>query len=115
MNIDELKKFFELQTWIFARTYAKYAPHEYIVRDKVLGDDSDFAKAVEFIRQNGIRMFYYKTERRYLFLDGYFYWTMGDSIEKANIINRCKPDDYDIVFMQKGTQAKKRADEDWTK
>lgn len=95
------------QNWVFAKTYAAFAPHEYVIRGKCFGDDEQFFAACQCILDHGIRMFYYKTERKYLFLDGYFYWIMGDEVnEERKVINRCRPEDYDIVFMRRGTQAK---------
>lgn len=109
MNKEQFRAFIDAQTWVFASTYAKYAPHEYVMRHKVRGTDDDFERAVRCIHRNGIRMLYYKTERQYLFFEGYFYWTIDDSeLKKPIVINRCKPEDYDIVFMQKGTMAKKK-------
>ena len=35
---EDLKKFIENQNWIFAKTYAKTWPHEYIVQEKVDND-----------------------------------------------------------------------------
>ena len=104
MDLNQLKSFFNQQKWTFAKTYAAFAPHEYILKDKIDGSCEEFAKAVETILTQGMRMFYYKKERKYLFLDGYFYWAMTDNPAEANIINRCKPEDYDIVFMKRGTQ-----------
>lgn len=104
MDLNQLKSFFNQQKWIFAKTYAAFAPHEYIVKDKIIGFDREFTEAVETILDKGMRMFYYKKERKYLFLDGYFYWAMTNNPAEATIINRCKPEDYDIVFMKRGTQ-----------
>lgn len=103
-----IKEYFDKQDWKFAKTYAAFAPHEYIIRGKCYGNDDMFFAACRYILDNGMRMFYYKHERTYLFLDGYFYWLMGEEVsEDRTVINRCKPDDYDIVFMQRGTQAKR--------
>ena len=113
MNIRE---YFGRQRWVFAKSYAAYAPHEYIIRGKCYGNDQMFFAACQYILDNGVRMFYYKHERKYLILDGYFYWIMGDEVnEERTVINRCKPEDYDIVFMQKGTQARKYQKSEQTK
>lgn len=107
-----IQKYFESQKWTFAKTYAMFAPHEYIVRSKV-SDKEAFDKAVDFIQKYGMRMFYYKHERKYLFAGGQFYWVIRDSEDDPTaVINRCRPDDYDIVFMKRGTQAKKIAEDE---
>ena len=106
-----IKEYFDKQDWKFAKTYAQFAPHEYIVRGKCNGSDDEFLRACRCILENDIRMFYYKHERKYLFVGGYYYWTMWDgesvSDDPTAVINRCKPEDYDIVFMKRGTQARK--------
>lgn len=103
----DIREFFQKQRWIFAKTYAEFAPHEYIVKGKCNASDAEFVEAMNYILQNGIRMFYYKAQRQYLFLDGYFYWVMRSDENDTNaIINRCKPEDYDIVFMRRGSNKK---------
>jgi hypothetical protein len=82
-----LKLFVDNQSWIFAKTYAKTWPHEYIVRDKV--DETLFVTLVEHIRANGYVGKFYKMDITYLDEDGIVYWTMGDPIETTTIINRC--------------------------
>lgn len=48
-----LRKFIANQNWIFAKTYANKAPHEYICRDDVNGTDAEFVEFVNYIRENG--------------------------------------------------------------
>lgn len=98
-----LREFINEQKWTFAKTYATFAPHEYIVRNKV-EDKESFDKMFDLIEEHGMRMFYYKTEKKYLYFDGWFYWGGRDSIDDPTaIINRCKPSDYDIVFVRRNT------------
>lgn len=105
-----IKEYFDSQRWTFAKTYAMFAPHEYIVRNKV-ADKEMFDRAFDYIEENGMRMFYYQHEKTYLFVGGWFYWAGRDSVDDPTaIINRCRPEDYDIVWMKRGTQAK-RAEE----
>jgi|TARA_Y100000294_G_scaffold107131_1_gene99433 hypothetical protein len=84
---QELKNFIKESNWIFAKTYAKTWPHEYIVRDNV--DDGLFVKLVEHIRANGYVGKFYKMDITYFDEDSIVYWTMGDPIETTTIINRC--------------------------
>ena len=81
------KSFIEKSSWIFAKTYAKTWPHEYIVRDQV--DEALFIALVEHIRANGYVGKFYKMDITYFDEDGMVYWTMGDPIETTTIINRC--------------------------
>ncbi len=82
-----LKGFINQQSWIFAKTYAKTWPHEYIVRDQV--DELLFVDMVQHIRFNGYVGKFYKMDITYFDEDGMVYWTMGEPIETENIINRC--------------------------
>ena len=82
-----LRLFIDGQNWIFAKTYAKTWPHEYIVRDQV--DETLFVALVEHIRANGYVGKFYKMDITYFDEDGIVYWTMGDPIETETIINRC--------------------------
>lgn len=101
-----IKEYFDSQKWTFATTYAAFAPHEYLVRARV-EDKEKFDKACEYIEKHGMKMFYYKSARQYLFLDGWFYWALRSETDFSDaVINRCRPEDYDIVFMRRGTQAR---------
>ena len=50
-----LKQFIADSTWIFAKTYAKTWPHEYIVQEKV--DNELFLELGGFIDENGYEGF----------------------------------------------------------
>ena len=84
---QELKNSIKESNWIFAKTYAKTWPHEYIVRDKV--DKGLSIKMVEHIRANGYVGKFYKMDITYFDEDGMVYWTMGAPIDDTTIINRC--------------------------
>ncbi len=84
-----VKNFIQSNHWIFAKTYAKTAPHEYVCRDYL--DDSmknEFVWFVEFIRKNGNPEKFFNSEYIYFPIDGYKYWTMGNPIDETTIINR---------------------------
>ena len=76
-----LKKFIENSTWIYAKTYAKTWPHEYIVQEKV--DNALFLEFAAYIDKNGYEEYFYDKKQVYYDYDGNTYWHMGD------IINRC--------------------------
>ena len=86
--LPRIKSFIKKSSWIFAKTYAKTWPHEYIVRDQV--DEPLFVDMVKHIRANGYAGKFYKMNITYFDEDGMVYWTMGDPIETTTIINRCK-------------------------
>jgi hypothetical protein len=76
------------ESWVFAKTYARTWPHEYIVRDRV--DEGLFVKLVEHIRGNGYQGYFYKKEITYYDEDGLVYWTMGAPVDETIIVNRCR-------------------------
>lgn len=84
---EKLKEFIENETWIFAKTYAKTWPHEYLVRDRV--DQDLFLQLVRHIRAHGYQGSFYKKPITYFDHDGMVYWTMGGPVEETGIINRC--------------------------
>lgn len=76
-----LQDFVDNSTWIFAKTYAKTWPHEYIVQEHV--DHDMFIKLANHIDSNGYKSFFYNKEMVYFDYNEYTYWHM------ENIINRC--------------------------
>ena len=82
-----LKDFVEATPWVFAKTYAKTWPHEYIVRDRV--DEDLFLELVRHIREHGYQGSFYRKPITYFDHDGRVYWTMGEAVEKTVVVNRC--------------------------
>ena len=105
---SHFKNFVNQFSWIFAKTYANKAPHEYIVLNKVGNEHKDeFIKIAQFIREKGFKAFYYTREGYYYKLDKNYYWTMDDKVEDTDLINRAKIADYDLVnntWKWKGNQ-----------
>ena len=84
---DNLRMFVAESDWIFAKTYAKTWPHEYIVREKI--DENLFLELVKHIRTQGYVGKFYNNE--YIYFDDrkMVYWTMDAPIDETTIINRC--------------------------
>ena len=86
MNEAEIEKFIQHQKWIFAKTYAKTAPHEYIVRDHLNKKNQQlFDSFAEFIGNNGYRKKYYSKYFTYLNIDDKKYWVMENIINRDNL------------------------------
>lgn len=99
MNQEEVKIFLDKQTWTFAKTYAKKAPHEYIVRGKHTGTDEEFMAVVRYILDNGITMYFWNRPNKYIFIGGRQYWVMRDSEDDpTTIINRCNLGEYKLTI-----------------
>ena len=96
MNINDVKDFIGRQDWIFAKTYANKAPHEYVVRDNVNATDEEFLAVVQYIHDYGFTMHWNDGyANKYIYLDGYNYWVMmyGKN-DPTGIINRSVAKDY---------------------
>ena len=84
----QLREFVDKEAWIFAKTYAKTWPHEYLVKDRV--DQKMFVELVKHIREQGYLGSFYKKDITYFDEEGMVYWTMGGvPIAEEDIINRC--------------------------
>jgi len=83
-------KFIESVNWIFAKTYAKTAPHEYVVKEHKPELIEEFHSFVDYIRQHGYKQKFWNKEYIYFKVGVYKYWTMGAPIKETTIINREK-------------------------
>ena len=83
MKNSNLREIISKQQWIFAKTYAKTAPHEYIVRDNLSKKNKKlFDELALFIQKNGYKKYFYDQSFIYCDIKNKKYWHMG------NIINR---------------------------
>ena len=64
-----------------------HCPHSYVVRGKGPKEE-DFARFVQHIRSFGYDDRSHSLTNRYLELDGFKYWTMGNPVEETTLINR---------------------------
>ena len=103
-NPDEMRSFIAGEKWIFAKTYADRAPHEYIVRGKTNCGEEAFEDAVRYIRENGMTMYFWNHPQTYIYLDGHLYWTMGEPVNEVNVINRSDVDKYKLSITYKGAR-----------
>lgn len=96
-----LKAFVDVETWTFAKTYARTWPHEYIVRDRV--DEDLFVQLVQHIRTCGYEGRFYNKAITYFDEDGLVYWTMGAPIEETTVVNRCTEEQTYEYRLRHGT------------
>jgi hypothetical protein len=85
IQLSVIIDFINSQQWTFAKTMPQW-PHYYIVRNA--HNEKDFVGFVEYIRANGKPEPFLDKTYIYLEIDGWKYWTMGDTIEETTIINR---------------------------
>ena len=84
-----LLDFLATQAWIFAKTYADKAPHEYLIKMKLSRADWDlFDEVVKYIMSDGYVEYFYRTPFRYIDIEDKKYFACKDDTGKYNIINR---------------------------
>ena len=88
-SLVRARAFIAKHPWKFAKTYAKTAPHEYLVLDRIPKEDhAEFMWFVGQIWQFGRKERFWRTFVTYLRIDGKKYWTMDKTIEDTDLINR---------------------------
>lgn len=89
-NLSRIKNFIDSAEWTFAKTYAKTAPHEYIVKNRLPREKwTDFECLTKSIFNEGTDKFFYQTPVRYLIIDNKRYWVMDKTVKTTTLINRC--------------------------
>jgi hypothetical protein len=73
--------------WTFAKTMAAN-PHWYTLRVDWFAGDLDWHVMVQYIRDQGRKMRFGKTDYTVWDLNGYRYWSMGDHLDRTLVINR---------------------------
>ena len=93
-SLEEAKVFAESHKWKFATTYAKTAPHEYLVKKKLSDEDRLlFERFVQTINKHSVVGYFYGHKNDYLILGDYYYWYMDYPENMAvNLINRTTTD-----------------------
>ncbi len=91
---EKLKQFIDNSKWIFAVTYAKTWPHEYIVQERV--DNDLFLALAHHIDTFGYESHFYQTKQVYFDYNGYTYWHM------EGIINRCLKSETYLIREKEG-------------
>lgn len=86
---EKIKDLLSKCSWRWAKSYVN-VPHEYIVRNNCPLTDDEFLYIVRAQREIGVPERWGKYNFPYLYIDGYKYWTMGDTLPNTIIINRQK-------------------------
>ena len=94
-SVEEAKVFAEEHKWKYATTYAKTAPHEYLVKEWLSESDKQlFERFVQTINKHAVTGYFYEHENNYLILDEYYYWYMPcyPNNMAVDLINRTTTD-----------------------
>lgn len=99
MSCDDAKSFAESHKWKFATTYAKTAPHEYLVKRWLSEEDKrQFERFVQTINKDSVVGYFYGHKNQYLILGDYYYWYMPcypDNMA-VDLINRTTTDNLEF-------------------
>ena len=90
-QVADFATFVAGSSWRFAKTYVESYPHEYTLVQT--GDTDRFETAITCIERWGVVERFWKSRRRYLYLDGRKYWHMGNPAsekpeDRPTLINR---------------------------
>lgn len=84
---EQFARFIQRRRWKFAKTMPHW-PHEYTVTDWRPDEQQEFQEAVRFIQETGVTESFSGKDYRYVYVDGWKYWTMGAAPEETILINR---------------------------
>lgn len=91
MSRQDILDWIDNKKWTNAKTYEKTAPHEYLWRDSLKGDDLVKYKFLcKIIEQEGRLERFYSVWFKYWYYGEHKYWVMGEKDDKTQIINRAK-------------------------
>ena len=93
-SLDDAKSFVESHKRKFATTYAKTAPHEYLVKKWLPANDRLlFERLVQTINANSVVGYFYGHKNNYLIMGDHYYWYMDYPDNMAvDLINRTTTD-----------------------
>ena len=115
-SMEEAQKYAESHAWKFASTYAKTAPHEYLVKSRLAAEDQLlYERFVATMRANFVDGYFYGHKNQYLILGKYYYWYMP-LLENCpvDLINRTTTDHLELkdgVYYYKPLKAAEDKDE----
>ncbi len=90
---EEAKAFAGRHKGKFASTYAKTAPHEYLVKNRLSEEDrKQFERFVQTINKDHVIGYFYGHENKYLILGDHYYWYMP-----------CYPDNMAVDLINRTT------------
>lgn len=87
MTKKEIEKYIKSVKWQVAKIMPEI-PHEYTVIDWNPGKKESFCDFVKYIRKFGKDEIFFNKKYRYLVIEKYKYWTMGEPLEETTLINR---------------------------
>lgn len=108
-SLEEAEAYASVHKWKFATTYAKTAPHEYLVKSWLSEEDrAGYERFVATMKRNFVVGYFYNHKNDYFILGDFYYWYMGQLDNMAvDLINRTTVDNLeyrDGAYHYKGKQ-----------
>ena len=99
MDCNGFREFIIRHEWTFAKTYAAFCPHEYVVMKRLPREEWPlFPQIARFIRDEGFVAEYGRLGPNwYYIVDAYYYWILDPKVKDTNLINRAKLSDFEFV------------------
>lgn len=93
-SLEDAEKYAESHYWKFATTYAKTAPHEYMIKKWLIDEDKLlYERFVATIKKDSVIGYFYGHQNNYLILGDHYYWYMPLPDNMAvDLINRTTTD-----------------------
>ena len=93
-SLEDARKYAESHKWKFASTYAKTAPHEYLVKRWLVEEDQLlYERFVATMKSHSVIGYFYGHKNDYLILGDHYYWFMpGPDNMAVDLINRTTTD-----------------------
>lgn len=82
----DIKSFLEAQIWTNAKTYEKFAPHEYILVNKCRDIIRQVGNEIYCKNINTIPVNRWNREWRYLYIKPYVYWFHAKPLNDTHVI-----------------------------
>ncbi len=110
MDHNAFRDFIHRHEWTFAKTYAAFCPHEYLVMNRQPKEEWPlFPEIAKLIREEGFTAEYGKLgPNRYYIVDDYYYWTLDKNPEDTDLINRAKLTDFEFIDTDGRTIVRRR-------
>ena len=104
MDHNSFRDFINRHEWTFAKTYAAFCPHEYLVMRKQPEEEWPlFPEIAQFIRDKGFVAEYGRLGPNwYYIVDDWYYWTLDPKVEDTDLINRARLSDFEFREDQDG-------------
>jgi hypothetical protein len=99
--LDRARAFIEAAPWTFAKTYARFAPHEYTVRQQCRAQrlEAGFDDLAQLIEEAGFWRSWGGHRWRTIVIDDQAYWLyrVWVPVNERTVINRWHADQLDIT------------------